>query len=339
MTESGNFEGHNILNMHQSYQEFADAEGIEKEALRNEMRAARARLLDAREQRVRPGKDDKILASWNALAISAFARAAVALDSPDYLEAAQQAADFVLNDMRRDDGRLLHTWRHSVAKVDGFLDDYSYMIVALLNLYAADLDQRWIGQAIKLKNLLLDHFSDASGNGFYFTADYSEKLIARTRSFQDSSVPSGNSMAALGFLRLGRLLGDADLIETAKKTINASADLLKRSPLASGQMLIALNESLDAHIQLVFVSNEGQDFRRVGKLCENVESATVVCATPNQESTPELALLLQDKVIVDEQPTLYICRNFSCDRPVVGWEQVESALSALPADSSKATLN
>ena len=134
VTQGGNFEGHNILNMKVSYQQFADSLEIDKQSLRDEMRAARAKLLKERNKRIRPGKDDKVLASWNALAISALAHASQLLENETYLYSAQNAANFVLQEMRDDRGRLLHTWRHGKPKVDGFLDDYAGMIVALIDL-------------------------------------------------------------------------------------------------------------------------------------------------------------------------------------------------------------
>ena len=325
VTFGGNFEGSNILNMTQSYQLFADAEGIDKQQLRNEMRESRKKLLDVRDQRIRPGKDDKILVSWNALAITAFSRAATLLDDAKYLDAAESIARFILGHMRSDNGTLLHTSRHNVAKIDGYLDDYSYLVNSLLDLYAASLDQTWINVAIELTQKMIDLFEDPEGGGFYFTATDQKHLISRPKSFQDSSVPSGNSMAAMALIRLSRLTSNQSWMDKADETISGAAGLLQRSALASGQMLIAMHERLQTTKQFVLAKNDDKDcselIRQIQKHCQLGRHDLIITSS---DRSPDCALgkILGGKTLIDGELTLYVCSGTTCSAPIAGEETI-----------------
>src|SRR5262249_42456750 len=151
--------------------------------------------------------DDKVLVAWNGLMIDALARAAGALNEPRYLETAKKTADFILRELRKPDGRLLHTWRAGQAKLDAYLDDYAALANALVSLYEATFDEGYVDEAIGLLEIVLKHLADKKGGGFFYTADDHEQLIARHKDIQDSSVPSGNSLAATVLVRLGKLTG------------------------------------------------------------------------------------------------------------------------------------
>ena len=175
--------------------------GIELAVFQEELRNGREKLLAIRRNRIRPGLDDKVLVSWNSLAIDVFARAASVLGRPDYLEAAQACATFVLQALRRPDGRLLHVWRKGEAEIDAFLDDYAYFLQALISLYESDWNLCWLEVAIQIAETMIAQFRATDG-GFYFTAEDAEKLIARTQDTVDHSIPSGSGMAATALLRL-----------------------------------------------------------------------------------------------------------------------------------------
>ncbi|HEY2759273.1 MAG TPA: thioredoxin domain-containing protein, partial [Pirellulales bacterium] len=241
VTEPGNFEGHNILNLPKSIETCAKIKHRDPAELRAELAANRQKLLEVRSRRVRPGLDDKVLVAWNGLMIDGLARAAGALNEPRYLAAAMKAAHFILRDMRRGDGRLLHAWRAGKAKYDAYLDDYAALANALVSLYEATFDERYIDEAVRLVEIMLKHFVDASGDGFFYTADDHEQLIARHKDIQDSSVPSGNALAATALVRLGKLTGRTQYLEAAEKTFRMAAGLLERAPTAAGQMLLALD--------------------------------------------------------------------------------------------------
>ena len=333
VTETGNFEGHNILNLTQSLQEMAEQSGEDRSAFLQQMESARAMLLEVRNRRVRPGLDDKILVSWNALAISAMARASMALDdgsNHQYLTAGQNAARFILDRLTDDRGRLLHTYRNGEAKLDAYLDDYSYFIVALLDLYRASFDEQWIEHAVALATSMIQHFQGE--NGFYFTADDQERLIARSKSFQDSSVPSGNAMAALGLLRLGRLVGENSWIELAESIVRGAFPLMERSPLASGKMLVVLQTMLEPSVELVFFSSDRDAFEQLENRLrlQNLDSISLICRSSEDVFQSQIVgNFTRGKQMMDGLPTLFVCHNQVCQKPAVGWDEIESAIGRL----------
>ena len=239
VSATGNFEGQNILNLPRSLTQCAAAKGWELSDLSEQLALARQTLFEAREQRVRPGRDDKVIVSWNGLAIDAFARAARALDEPKYLAAAEAAAQFLYDQLREPDGRLLHCWRAGEAKLMAYLDDYATLANALISLYEAGFQERWIDWAVELTDAVLRHFSDPAGGPLFYTADDHESLIARTKDLQDGSVPSGNSMAAYLLVRLGRLTGRAEYLAAAESIFLAASQIMQDSPPAVGQLLLA----------------------------------------------------------------------------------------------------
>ncbi len=210
-----------------------------------------------RNQRVRPGLDDKILVSWNALMIDALARASGVLQQPTYLTAAMRAADFIWKNMRDNRGRLLHTWRHDQAKLNAYLDDYAYFINACVSLYEASFQERWVETAVELADDMLAHYADPAG-GFFFTSNDHEQLIARQKDLQDSSVPSGNSMAAYALQRLGCLTHRDDYVTAATGTLQQAVSLMENSPTAAGQMLLAADWQIGPDEQWVFVGDPPQ---------------------------------------------------------------------------------
>ncbi|MEM7456302.1 MAG: thioredoxin domain-containing protein [Planctomycetota bacterium] len=335
VTPSGNFEGHNILNMEQTAAEYADDNMLNEEQFVTMIRHARRQLLELRDKRVRPGLDDKVLVSWNGLAIKAMAHGGVVLDDDRYIHAAVKAAEFILTSLRRDDGRLLHTWRNGTAKLDAYLDDYSFLIAGLIELHQATQDAKWIDAAVELADQMIEHFDSGDHRGFYFTADDHEQLIARTRTFQDSSIPSGNSMAAYALLRLGRLLGRNEFVDIAYDTIAAAVSLIRRSPLASGQMLCAMERLADDPRELVLVCATRDQLRRLLDLVRAIpvhDALLVAVSTDRAEVSENLQPVLAGKVAVDEEPTLYVCTGHSCQEPVVGREAIEKRLLELQSD-------
>ena len=331
VTENGNFEGKSILNLPQSFGQFATQMGHDKSALQSEMREARDKLLAARSQRVPPGKDDKILTSWNGLAIDALARAAIITGNSAYLATAQRAAQFIFRHLCPEQGRLLHTARAGQARLNAYLDDYSYLINALVTLYQADHDVTWLERANQLAHQMKNHFSHDEG-GFYYTSDDHESLIVRPVDFQDSSVPSGNSMAAMALLRLGRILNDSQWIDLAATTIRAALPLLEQSPLAGSQMLLAWNEWQQPGCQFVLVLPEAEteeSEKSRAWLQKNVfpHQALLVRreGSPDQQTASSSIWspsVWQGKTTRQGQPTLYICSNFQCEEPQIGHDAI-----------------
>jgi hypothetical protein len=204
---------------------------------------AKAKLLSARDRRVRPGRDEKVLTAWNGLMIKGMARAARVLERDDYLDSAERALDFVRGALWRD-GRLLATFKDGRARLNGYLDDYANLLDALLEL----LQVRWrfedLDWASELADVLLDRFQDPDAGGFFFTSDDHERLIHRPKPTSDESVPAGNGIAAHSLQRLGHLVGDTRYLEAARRTLAFAGDHLARSPLAHASLLSALEEHL-----------------------------------------------------------------------------------------------
>ena len=246
VTEQGNWEEHNILNLPRTIGQAAKLLGRDEDDLRTELAASRAQLLSVREGRVPPAKDTKVLVSWNGLMIAALAEGGRILKDERYIEAAQRAAGFILERMRRDDGRLLHTYKDNLAKLDAYLDDYADLIDGLTRLYEATGEPHWIDSALGLAQVMIDEFGDREQGGFFFTGNRHEALIARQKDVHDNATPSGNGMAATALVRLGALTGRDDLTQAGRKALESVHEVLERQPAAAGQSLIALDFLLRA---------------------------------------------------------------------------------------------
>jgi uncharacterized protein YyaL (SSP411 family) len=341
VSEGGNFEGKSILNLPKTIEQCASLRSWDEEELRAELAEARASLLKVRDQRIRPGKDDKILVSWNALMIDSMARAAGVLGEPKYLAAAQRAARFILEQMSREDGRLLHSWRHGQAKLDAYLDDYTYLINAFVTLYEASFEENWISEAVRLADIVIEHFSDLENGGFYFTADDHEQLIMRNKDIQDSSVPSGNSMAATSLWRLGKLCGRNDYCEAAHRTVLSAHRYLERAPTAMGQMLIAADMIVGPTRELVLIGDatKPETSTALDQLRQSyLPNAVVACrSAPNTSVASPLDPLFDGKQDNDEAPTLFVCENTACQAPVSGTDDAINRIRELSEQSRKQT--
>ena len=241
MTATGNFEGRNILHLSKPISVCAKILGRDAAALEEELTADRALLLEARARRVRPGRDDKVLVSWNGLMIDAMARAGTVLDEPRYRTAAAAAADFLLTQLRDERGRLLHCWRAGQARHNAFLDDHASLCNALVTLYETQSDPRWLDEATGLADAMLARFADADAGGFFYTSSDHEPLIARKKDLWDTPVPSSTGLAAAALLRLARHAGREDYRRAAEETLRVSIDWMERSPLGVGQLLLVLD--------------------------------------------------------------------------------------------------
>jgi len=331
VTPSGNFEGQNILNLPASFAEFADANDLDKHQLMSEMRSARETLRKVRDQRVRPGLDDKVLTSWNALAIEAFADAAIVLGNDRYARAAADAGHFLWQYLRPQ-GRLLHTWRQGKAKLAAYLDDYAYLINAYVSLYRVHFDQQWIERARQLADEMLDLFHNPENDSFFFTARDHEQLVARTQEFQDSAVPSGNSMAATALIRLGQLTHDSRLAGIGYAAGLSAVPLIRWAPNAASQSLIAIQRFLHQGRQFVLLNGKDQTANQnvTNRLQEFVplDEPLVIVDESQVAADGPFHSLLSGKRAIDGQPTLYVCQDYHCELPWVGLEKIETGLVA-----------
>jgi len=340
VTAAGNFEHTNILNLPKTLQQQATLLGRELEKLTVELDASRAKLFAAREKRIHPHKDDKVIVAWNGLMIDTMARAGAALGEPCYVQAAAKAADFLLADLRREDGRLLHTWRNGQAKIDAYLDDYTCLANGLVSLYEATFESRYLDQAIALVEIVLDRFSDNKGDhkkkggGFYFTADDQEALIVRSKDFSDNAVPSGNSMAATVLVRLGKITGKQDYLDAAQNAMLPVVELMDRAPVATGQILMAVDFLLGPTYEMVLAGDLAEEATReiLADLHRRyLPNKVLVLAgeSNNGKASAALANLLVGKSMQDGAPTLFVCEGHTCQAPAIGKEEIAHALDEL----------
>jgi hypothetical protein len=311
-TEAGNFEGANVLEGH----------GPEPEP--ELLARIRARLYEVREQRVRPGLDDKRLCSWNALMISALADAGAALERPDYVSAAVACAEFVLSSMVDEDGRLLRTYKDGRAHIDAYLEDHAYLLEAMLTLYEATLDPRWYREAVHLAEVLRDRFADAEQGGFFTTGADQANGFARRKDLDDSPIPSGGSSAAFGLLRLAALSGEHRYESLALGVLRVLAPIVGRHPQGFGHALQALDFYLST-VREVAVVGTGPEFARLLAVVRESYRPHVVLA--GGDGSDGGVPLLRDRPPVDGGAAAYVCEGFVCRAPVTDTQALAAALA------------
>jgi len=327
VTPEGNWEGKNILHRTRTNEQDARMLRLPEPELRRLLEESKGELVAVRSRRVWPGRDEKVLTSWNALMISAFAKAAQVLGNPDYSAHAVKAADFVLRSMRAPDGRLLRTYSAgSKPKLNGYLEDYAFLLDAVISLYEATFDARWIEAALGLAKVLIDEFWDEAEAGFFYTGRSHEALIARTKDPHDSSIPSGNSVAVLALLRLAKLTGQQDFLVKGEATLRLFRGLMAASPIAAGQMLVALDFHLGPVQEFAVVGDlANEETRRALQVIRGRFLPNAVVAAKLGDKGDSSLPLLADKT-TRGPVTTYICQNFACQAPLVGVEALEAAL-------------
>ena len=332
VTVAGNFEHTNILNLPKTLSQQAKLLGMELEELKKQLAESRAKLFAVREERVHPHKDDKVIVAWNGLMIDAMARAGAVLGEPRYVEAATKAADFLLKELRREDGRLLHTWRHGKAKLDAYLDDYTYLANGLLSLYESTFESKYLDEAVALVGVVLEKFADKEGHGFYFTADDHEELIVRSKDYADNAVPSGNAMAALALVRLGKLTGKQEYLAAADSAMLAALEYMQKAPGATGQMLIAVDLQLGPTYEMVLAGNlaETASQQALKELYERfLPNKVLVMADAEGTTAGAVKDLVLGKSMLGGAPTLYVCEGFTCQAPAQGLEEITHSLDEM----------
>jgi uncharacterized protein len=330
VTEAGNFEGHTILNRPQLPREFASAQKLDSAALEKRLAGLRATLLAARAKRVRPGCDDKVLVDWNGLMISSLARAGWALNEPRYVSAAAEAARFILTTMSHPDGGLYHSYRAGRLRQPAYLDDYAALIIGLVDLYEAEGKLTWLQQAEALAKRLLSDFWDEQDGGFYSTCAAHDKLPRRAKPVYDGAMPSGNALACLALQRLGCHLDKRDLIAKVEIVLGRAQALLSRAPQAFTVMLEALDWRLHGPLEVVVIGVPGApDTERLLHILRQtyLPRRVLAVAGPEDLAGPLGMLpLLRGKGLVNERATVYLCRNYACQKPITEPAALRAAL-------------
>ncbi len=312
--------GENIVYLRQPLEEIAVVLEISEETLQYKFEQIRQRLFEAREYRIHPHKDDKVLTDWNGLMIAALARGAQILNEPDYAYAAQRAMQFIFNHLRREDNRLLHRYRDGEAAILANVDDYAFVIWDLLELYETTFDANYLTQALAFNTDMIAHFWDAESGGFYFTADDAETLPTRQKHVYDGAIPSGNSVAMLNVLRLARLTAQPELEERAQQLFQAFAASVTPSPSMHTHLMQALNFAAGPTQEIVIVGrSDAEDTRAMLQALHAAYTpGSVVVMRPTEEESPailRLAPYVEPYVSLDGKATAYICRNYVCNLP------------------------
>ena len=319
VSPAGNFEGRNILHVPLGASAQRPAE----------LGDARTALYAWRDRRVRPGLDDKRICSWNALMVAAFADAGAAIGRQDYLDAACACARFILESMRDSDGHLLRTWKEGEGRLNAYLEDHAFLVEALLRLYEASLDVRWFDAARETADAMIERFADDERGGFFTTSNDHEELIARRKDVGDHPIPSGNSSAAYGLLRLAALTGERSYEERAVGTMRLFAPAAARHPDAFGHLLQAVDFHLSPvrEVALVAPSNGADDSAGLDQLARVVRSAhrphVVLAGGEEGSERPEL---LRERPAVEGKPAAYVCEHFTCKAPVTEPSELAAAL-------------
>ena len=327
VTEHGNFEHRNILHLVATPEAGAATLGIEPERMRSVIERGRRALFEARERRVKPGRDEKVLTAWNGLMLRAFAEAAVALDRDDYRDVAIRNADFVLGNLR-EDGKLLRTWKDGRAKLNGYLEDYACYLDGLISLYEATFDRRWLAEARGIADVLLDQFPDEERGGFYDTGKDHEQLVSRPKDLFDNATPSGNTVAAEALQRLALLTGEERYRHAAEGILRLLGVLAAQHPAAFGRLLCALDFYLGSPKEIAIVGEPDAPGTRAllrtvfGRFLPN----KVVAAAPPDGAPTDLPLLA-DRPARGGVATAYVCRNYACQAPVTGPEELAAQLA------------
>jgi uncharacterized protein len=319
VSPAGNFEGRNILHVPLG----ASAQGPA------ELHDTRTALYAHRDRRVRPGLDDKRICSWNALMIAALADAGAATGRQEYIDAACACARFVLESMRDSDGRLLRTWKNGEARLNAYLEDHAFLVEGLLRLYEATLEVRWFDAARETADAMVERFADDERGGFFTTSNDHEELIARRKDVGDHPIPSGNSSAAYGLLRLAALTGERGYEERALGTLRLFAPAAARHPDAFGHLLQAIDFHLSPvrEVALVAPTNGADSSAQLDELARVVRSAhrphIVLAGGPEGTERPEL---LRERPAVEGKPAAYVCEHFTCKAPVTDPQELAAQL-------------
>jgi len=328
VTDVGNFEHHNILHPTLSLAQLGTLFHRDEEEVTRLIAEAKQRLFAVREARVKPGRDDKILISWNGLMLSAFVEAYKVLGNPRYLEIAGQTTDFLLTHLYRD-GRLLRSFKDGQAKFNAYLDDYAFFAAALIDLYEATFERAYLERAIEFTETLLTRFWDEQEGGFFFTSSDHETLISRSKSAFDGSIPSGNSVAVFNLLRLFSLTEKQDYLAKAEQVLRLFYDAMEQNPFGFSNMLCALDFYLNRPKEIVLLGDkhaaETKDMlARIHRLF--IPHKTIVCLDLREQPGIQLPSLLTGKTQVDGKLTVYVCHNFTCSLPVTEWGALKELL-------------
>jgi uncharacterized protein YyaL (SSP411 family) len=321
----------NILHLNTPINEIADELNIRLSELKEKLEFGRKKLFKVRENRVHPLKDDKILTDWNGLMIAALAKAGRAFNAARYSNAAQKAAEFIVENMRDQKGNLYHRYRNGEAGINGYLDDYAFLIWGLLELYETTFNASYLQTVLELNKITLKQFWDETNRGFYFAGDDAEKLLVRKKEVYDGAIPSGNSVMMLNLIRLARITGDVKLENKANLISRTFSSQITRNPNIYSMLLSAFSFAIGPSYEVVIVGDPkaANTKKMLTMLNQKFISNKVVLFIANNQKQAEisnLAEFAQDFISIDGKATAYVCSNFQCELPTTDIEKMLSLL-------------
>ncbi len=332
VTEKGNFErGKTILHISTSIKQLGKKFNKNPGKIENILAAARTKIFQSRQKRIRPHRDDKVITAWNGLMISSLAYGGAVLDEKKYVNAAERSAEFILSTLYNN-GRLTRYYRDNQMVEKAFLDDYAFMTMALLDLYEATFDAKWLIKAKELSEEMIALFVDKESGVFFLTGNDGEKLIARTKPSYDGAVPSGNAIAALALLKLGRLTMNQHFTEQGGKVLEFFSPQLKESPAYSSAMLTALNFWLGPTQEIVIAGDaNAQDTKQMTKLVHSkfLPDGVVLLHEQGQKGSAieQIIPFIKNQTTINGKATAYVCKNYICSRPVNNIKDLEKMIS------------
>ncbi len=329
VSKEGNFEEKNILHVDKPMDAFAKLEGVKPDELLELLGKARSKLFAVREKRIHPHKDDKILTSWNGLMIAAFSRGAQVFGEPKYTEAATRAADFILKTLRQKDGALLKRYRQGDAAITGHLDDYAYFVWGLIDLYEATFEVKYLKAALELNMLVIADFWDEKGGGFFFSGKRNEQLIAQTKEIYDGATPSGNSVAFMNMLRLGRMTGDVELTKRAGRIMGTFAETISTYPSGYTQFLCALDFATGATKEIVVAGEpDADDTKQILNEIRRrfLPGKVLILHRKDDRAIEEIIGFVKEQRAIQGKATVYLCENYACKSPVSDMNQIVKLL-------------
>jgi len=329
VTEAGNFEGENILNVTRPPEAVAAEFGLTPDSLEGLIEAIKSRLLEVRGERVRPERDEKILAAWNGLMLRSFALAARVTGQEEYRVAAEKNANFILENLK-ENGRLHRSYKDGRARFNGYLEDYAMVADGLLALYEATFETRWLVEADALCDAITELFWDRESGSFYDTPTDHETLITRPRDIYDNAAPSGTSVAVDVLLKLALLLDRNDYRQKAEAVLEASSGGMEKVPAAFGRLLSALDFSMSRACEVSIVGDpESSDTRALVETvhAQYIPNKVVAGRSPDDEEAAGLIPLLADRPMRDGEATAYVCEGYACKSPTTDPEELARQLT------------
>jgi len=338
LTDEGNYHdeatgrktGKNIPHLQKSFEELAQERDMKTEKLRSVLASIREKLLEERKKRVHPLLDDKILTDWNGLIIAALAKAGSAIDNWEYVTKAEQCWLFIKNEILTEDGRLKHRYRNGDVAIDGHADDYAFVVWGLLELYEATFKTTYLQHAVSLNEQFVKQFWDDENGGFYFTDESAEELLGRKKEIYDGAMPSGNSIALMNLLRLGRMTANTEWEQMADESLKLFSHSIEKAPTSFGAALQGV-DFLEGDTREIVITGSQND-SRINQFKRSLHDrflprSVIILHDPEDNTIRDLASYLPDFGMQDGKPTAYVCQNYACELPTNDPDKMMELLS------------